>query len=220
MMHYNVHKTFTGPHGAGGPGAGPIAVRAALEPFLPVPVVAKEGETYRLEYDRPKSIGRVRSFFGNVGILLRGWCYIRTLGARGLREVSENAVLNANYLRARLRGEYEVPHGERCMHEFVASAQGLKRERGVLALDIAKRLLDYGFHAPTVYFPLIVREAMMIEPTETESKETLDAFADALIRIKGEDPEFLHQAPHTLGLSRPDEVKAAKEPVLRWHNKK
>jgi glycine dehydrogenase subunit 2 len=221
-MHYNVHKTFTGPHGAGGPGAGPIAVRKPLEPFLPVPVVVKEGETYRLEDDRPKSIGRVRSFFGNVGILLRGWCYIRTLGARGLREVSENAVLNANYLLARLRGEYEVPHGERCMHEFVASARGLRRERRVSAMDIAKRLLDYGFHAPTVYFPLptVVPEALMIEPTETESKETLDAFADALIRIKGEDPEFLHQAPHTLGLSRPDEVKAAKEPVLRWHNKK
>jgi glycine dehydrogenase subunit 2 len=217
MMHYNVHKTFTGPHGAGGPGAGPIAVRAALEPFLPVPIVVKEGETYRLEYDRPKTIGRVRSFFGNVGILLRGWCYIRTLGARGLREVSENAVLNANYLLARLRGEYEVPHGERCMHEFVASARGLRRERRVGAMDIAKRLLDYGFHAPTVYFPLVVPEALMIEPTETESKETLDAFADALLRIKGEDPEFLHQAPHTLGLSRPDEVKAAKEPVLRWH---
>jgi glycine dehydrogenase subunit 2 len=220
MMHYNVHKTFTGPHGAGGPGAGPIAVRTPLEPFLPVPVVVKEGENYRLEYDRPKSIGRVRSFFGNVGILLRGWCYIRTLGARGLREVSENAVLNANYLRASLKGEYEVPHGERCMHEFVASVSSLKRERGVSALDLAKRLLDYGFHAPTVYFPLIVREALMIEPTETESKETLDAFADALIRIKGEDPEFLHQAPHTLGLSRPDEVKAAKEPVLRWHNER
>jgi glycine dehydrogenase subunit 2 len=220
MMHYNVHKTFTGPHGAGGPGAGPIAVRAPLEPFLPVPVVVKEGDTYRLEYDRPKSIGRVRSFFGNVGILLRGWCYIRTLGARGLREVSENAVLNANYLLARLRGEYEVPHGERCMHEFVASARGLRRERRVSAMDIAKRLLDYGFHAPTVYFPLVVPEALMIEPTETESKETLDAFADALVRIKGEDPEFLHQAPHTLGLSRPDEVKAAKEPVLRWNNEK
>jgi glycine dehydrogenase subunit 2 len=220
MMHYNVHKTFTGPHGAGGPGAGPIAVRAPLEPFLPVPVVVKEGETYRLEYDRPRSIGRVRSFFGNVGILLRGWCYIRTLGARGLREVSENAVLNANYLLACLRGEYEVPYGERCMHEFVASARGLRRERRVSAMDIAKRLLDYGFHAPTVYFPLVVPEALMIEPTETESKETLDAFADALVRIKGEDPEFLHQAPHTPGLSRPDEVKAAREPVLRWNNEK
>jgi glycine dehydrogenase subunit 2 len=216
MMHYNVHKTFTGPHGAGGPGAGPIAVRRPLLPFLPVPVVARTDAGLRLDYDRPKAIGRVRSFFGNVGILLRGYCYIRTLGARGLREVSENAVLNANYLLSRVKGVYEVPHGDRCMHEFVASARNLRKERKISAMDIGKRLLDFGFHAPTVYFPLVVPEALMIEPTETESKETLDAFADALIRIQGEDPDFLHQAPHTLGLSRPDEVKAAKEPVLRW----
>jgi glycine dehydrogenase subunit 2 len=216
MMHYNVHKTFTGPHGAGGPGAGPIAVRDVLAPFLPAPLVVKDGSRYRLDHDRPKSIGRVRSFFGNVGILVRGYCYIRTLGARGLRQVSENAVLNANYLRSRLRGHYEVPYGERCMHEFVASARTLRRERRISALDIGKRLLDFGFHAPTVYFPLIVPEALMIEPTETESKETLDAFADALIRIKGEDADFLHEAPHTLGLSRPDEARAAREPVLRW----
>jgi glycine dehydrogenase subunit 2 len=216
MMHYNVHKTFTGPHGAGGPGAGPIAVRTALAPFLPAPLVAKKDDLYYLDYDRPKSIGRVRSFFGNVGILLRGYCYIRTLGPQGLREVSENAVLNANYLLALLKGQYEVPYGDHCMHEFVASARGLRREKRISAMDIAKRLLDFGFHAPTVYFPLVVPEALMIEPTETESKETLDSFADALVRIKGEDAEFLHQAPHTLGLSRPDEVKAAKEPVLRW----
>jgi glycine dehydrogenase subunit 2 len=216
MMHYNVHKTFTGPHGAGGPGAGPIAVRRPLAPFLPAPVVVKTDAGFRLDYDRPKSIGRVRSFFGNVGILLRGYCYIRTLGARGLREVSENAVLNANYLLSRVKGVYEVPHGDRCMHEFVASARNLRKERKISAMDIGKRLLDFGFHAPTVYFPLVVPEALMIEPTETESKETLDAFADALVRIQGEDPDFLHKAPHTLGLSRPDEVKAAKEPVLRW----
>jgi glycine dehydrogenase subunit 2 len=216
MMHYNVHKTFTGPHGAGGPGAGPIAVRDMLAPFLPAPLVVKDGERYRLDHDRPKSIGRVRSFFGNVGILVRGYCYIRTLGARGLRQVSENAVLNANYLLSRVRGQYEVPYGQRCMHEFVASARSLRRERRISALDIGKRLLDFGYHAPTVYFPLIVPEALMIEPTETESRETLDAFAETLIRIKNEDPDFLHDAPHTLGLSRPDEVKAAKEPVLRW----
>jgi glycine dehydrogenase subunit 2 len=216
MMHYNVHKTFTGPHGAGGPGSGPIAVRAALAPFLPAPLVVKEGDRYRLDYDRPKSIGRVRSFFGNIGILVRGYCYIRTLGPEGLREVSENAVLNANYLLALVKGSYEVPYGERCMHEFVASARALRREKRISAMDVAKRLLDFGFHAPTVYFPLVVPEALMIEPTETESKETLDAFADALVRIKDEDLEFLHQAPHSLGLSRPDEVKAAKEPVLRW----
>ncbi len=216
MMHYNVHKTFTGPHGAGGPGAGPIAVREPLAPFLPAPIVVKGDGGFRLDHDRPKSIGRVRSFFGNVGILLRGWFYIRTLGPAGLREVSENAVLNANYLLSRLKAIYEVPHGDRCMHEFVASARRLRRERGISAMDVCKRLLDFGYHAPTVYFPLVVPEALMIEPTETESKETLDAFADALIRIHGEEPAFLQQAPHTLGFSRPDEVRAARQPILRW----
>jgi glycine dehydrogenase subunit 2 len=216
MMHYNVHKTFTGPHGAGGPGAGPIGVRAPLVPYLPAPMVGRRGDTFYLDYDRPKSIGRVRSFFGNVGILVRGYCYIRTLGPDGLRQVSENAVLNANYLLARVRKAYDVPYGDRCMHEFVASAQALRRQREVSAMDVAKRLLDFGYHAPTVYFPLVVREAMMIEPTETESKETLDAFADALLTIHGEDADFLHQAPHALAISRPDEVRAAKEPILRW----
>jgi glycine dehydrogenase subunit 2 len=214
MMHYNVHKTFTGPHGAGGPGAGPIAVRAPLAPYLPVPLVTKKGDQYILDYDRPKTIGRVRSFFGNVGILLRGYLYIRTLGAQGLREVSENAVLNANYLLARVKDVYEIPYGDRCMHEFVASARNLRRTRKISAMDIAKRLLDFGYHAPTVYFPLVVPEAIMIEPTETESKETLDAFADTLLKIRDEDSEFLHAAPHTLGISRPDEVRAAKEPIL------
>jgi glycine dehydrogenase subunit 2 len=216
MMHYNVHKTFTGPHGAGGPGSGPIAVRDFLAPFLPVPVVTQHGDRFVLDYDRPKSIGRVRSFFGNVGILVRGYCYIRTLGPRGLREVSEAAVLNANYLLSKIKHAYEVPHGHRCMHEFVASARTLRREKRISAMDIAKRLLDYGYHAPTVYFPLVVPEAIMIEPTETESRETLDAFAEALMKIQREDPEFLHNAPHTLAISRPEEVKAAKEPVLRW----
>lgn len=215
MMHYNVHKTFTGPHGAGGPGSGPIAVRKILEPFLPSPLVVQR-DGYVLDYDRPKSIGRVRSFFGNVGILLRGYFYIRTLGPKGLRQVSEVAVLNANYLLSRLRNAYEVPYGKTCMHEFVASAKQLRRERHISAMDIAKRLLDYGFHAPTVYFPLVVPEALMIEPTETESKETLDAFADTLLKIREEDPEMLHQAPHNLSVSRPDEVRAAKEPILRW----
>jgi glycine dehydrogenase subunit 2 len=216
MMHYNVHKTFTGPHGAGGPGAGPIAVRARLAPFLPAPLVVRKPEGFSLDYDRPKSIGRVRSFFGNVGILVRGYCYIRTLGPRGLREVSEIAVLNANYLLARLKDALEVPYGNRCMHEFVASARSLRRERKISAMDIAKRLLDHGYHAPTVYFPLVVPEAMMIEPTETESKETLDAFADVLLSIINEDAQTLHHAPHKLFISRPDEVKAAKEPILRW----
>ncbi|HMO34913.1 MAG TPA: aminomethyl-transferring glycine dehydrogenase subunit GcvPB [Gemmatales bacterium] len=217
MMHYNVHKTFTGPHGAGGPGSGPIAVRDFLAPYLPAPVVVKKSDgSYALEYDRPKSIGRVRSFHGNIGILVRGYIYIRTLGPEGLKEISEQAVLNANYLLARLKDHYEVPHGDRCMHEFVASARKDRRERRVSAMDIAKRLLDYGFHAPTVYFPLIVPEALMMEPTETESKETLDAYADALIKMKSEDPALLQSAPVTLSICRPDEAKAAREPILKW----
>jgi glycine dehydrogenase subunit 2 len=216
MQHYNVHKTFTGPHGAGGPGSGPIAVTNKLAPYLPAPLVAKRGDKFVLDYDRPKSIGRVRSFFGNVGILFRGWAYIRTLGPDGLKQCSENAVLNANYLLSRIKHAYEVPHGDRCMHEFVASAKMLRREKKISAMDIAKRLLDFGYHAPTVYFPLVVPEALMMEPTETESKETLDAFADTLLKIIEEDAAFLQKAPHTLEISRPDEVKAAKEPVLRW----
>ena len=219
MMHYNVHKTFTGPHGAGGPGAGPIAVREFLKDYLPGPIVASStrgGQEYYSLESPAKSIGRMRSFFGNVGILLRGYFYLRTLGAQGLRDVSEHAVLNANYLRARLQGVLPVPRGEFCMHEFVASARSLKDERGITAMDIAKRLLDFGFHAPTVYFPLVVPEAMMIEPTETESKETLDAFVDAILAIIEEDPEFLHEAPHNTPVRRPDEVAAARNPVFRW----
>jgi glycine dehydrogenase subunit 2 len=215
MMHYNPHKTFSGPHGGGGPGAGPIAVREMLEPFLPVPVVERIDGRYRLTYDRPRSIGRVRSFFGNVGVLVRAYCYIRTYGPDGLRRVSENAVLNANYLLSRLKHRFAVPQGDRCMHEFVASAAKLKAERDISAMDLAKRLLDYGFHAPTVYFPPIVREALMIEPTETESKETLDAFADTLLKIADEPADLVHDAPHSLGVSRPDEVKAARQPIVK-----
>ncbi len=216
MQHYNVHKTFTGPHGGGGPGSGPITVRKHLSPFLPAPLVVKNGDKYLLDHDRPLSIGRVRSFFGTVGILLRGYCYIRTLGPDGLRQVSEDAVLNANYLRSRIKDVVEVPHAGPCMHEFVASARTLRRTKKISAMDVAKRLLDFGFHAPTVYFPLVVPEAIMIEPTETESKETLDRFADVLLNIVGEGADFLHAAPHTLPISRPDEVRAAKEPILRW----
>jgi glycine dehydrogenase subunit 2 len=219
MMHYNVHKTFTGPHGAGGPGAGPIAVRNFLGDYLPAPVVSRVEEDGRVAYrltSPARSIGRVRTFFGNVGILLRGYFYLRTLGAQGLREVSEQAVLNANYLLARLQDVLPVPQGNRCMHEFVASAQHLQKERGISAMDIAKRLLDYGFHAPTVYFPLVVPEAIMIEPTETEPKRTLDAFADAIHQIVEEDPEFLHTAPHATPISRPDDVAAARKPILKW----
>lgn len=216
MMHYNPHKTFSGPHGGGGPGAGPICVNAALGPYLPSPTVVLEGSTYRLDYDRPKSIGRVRSFFGNVGVLVRAYCYILSHGPAGLRKVSEQAVLNANYLLARVKHILPVPHGDKCMHEFVATAEKLKATRGISAMDIAKRLLDYGFHAPTVYFPLTVPEALMIEPTETESKETLDAFCEALFQITGEDAELVHAAPTTTLVKRPDELTAARKPVVKW----
>lgn len=225
MQHYNPHKTFSGPHGGGGPGAGPICVVEKLRPYLPAPVVAKRSAVsdqrsttdvaeYFLDYSSAKSIGRVRSFFGNVGVLVRAYCYIRSHGPDGLRRVSEQAVLNANYLLSRVKHFLPVPQGERCMHEFVASAKKLKSERGVTAMDIAKRLLDYGYHAPTVYFPQTVPEALMCEPTETESKETLDAFAETLFRITEESPELLHEAPHTTAISRPDEVGAARQPTL------
>ncbi len=200
-----------------GPGAGPIAVREHLIPYLPSPMVGRrEDGTYFLDHDRPKSIGRVRSFFSNTGVLFRAYCYIRSQGPEGLRRVAEHAVLNANYILALVKHVYPVPYGTRCMHEFVASARSLAKERGIRAMDIGKRLIDYNFHAPTVYFPLIVSEALMIEPTETESRETLEAFADALLKIAAEDPQLLHDAPLTTPVSRLDEVKAAKTPVLRW----
>ncbi|MBM3998504.1 MAG: glycine dehydrogenase subunit 2 [Planctomycetes bacterium] len=218
MMHFNPHKTFSGPHGGGGPGAGPICVRDTLEPFLPSPIVVRDGISYRLDRDRPRSIGQVRSFFGNVGVLIRAYCYIRTHGPDGLRRVAENAVLNANYLLSRVRHFLPSPQGDRCMHEFVASAEKLKTTKGLKqpAMDIAKRLLDYGYHAPTVYFPLTVPEALMIEPTETESKDTLDAFAETLFRITDEPAELLREAPHSTWISRPDEVQAARAPRMRW----
>jgi glycine dehydrogenase subunit 2 len=223
LMHFNPHKTFSGPHGGGGPGAGPIAVTQKLAPYLPTPIVVEdvvEGTlrvpSYRLDYNRPKTIGRVRTFFGNVGVLVRMYCYILTHGPDGLRRVAEHAVLNANYLLARIGSLLPVPHGNRCMHEFVASAAKLKAERGVAAMDIAKRLLDYGYHAPTVYFPLIVKEAIMVEPTETESRATLDTFADTLAAILQEPAETLHDAPLTTPITRPDEVRAAREPRLVW----
>ena len=213
MMHYNVHKTFSTPHGAGGPGAGPIAVRDFLAPFLPTPIVVKQDNVYRLETPS-KTIGKVRSFFGSTAILNRAWFYLRTLGADGIRRMTENAVLNANYLLSLLKDSIDVPYGDRCMHEFVASSAKLKAEKGITTMDVAKRLLDYGFHAPTVYFPLLVKEAMMIEPTETENKRTLDLFAEALKKILAEDTQLLHDAPHSTTASRPDEVVAAKKPVL------
>src|SRR5439155_11686945 len=206
------------PHGGGGPGGGPIVVRDRLEPFLPVPAVVQEGERFRLDYDRPKSIGKVRGFTGPFGVFVRSYAYIRSYGPR-LREMSETAVLNANYLLARLREVYDLPYDRLCMHEFVLSARTLKREHGISALDVAKRLMDYGFHPPTIYFPLVVAEALMIEPTETEAKETLDAFADAMIAIAREareDPEVLRDAPHNRPVRRLDEVKAAKRAIVKY----
>jgi len=218
MMHFNPHKTFSGPHGGGGPGAGPICVTEKLGDYLPAPIVARAGDRYVLDEDRPKSIGRVRSFFGNVGVLIRAYCYILSHGPEGLRKVSEHALLNANYLLSKIKHFIPVPHGDRCMHEFVASAANLKKSRGISAMDIGKRLLDFGFHAPTVYFPLTVPEAIMIEPTETESKETLDAFAEALFRITEESADQLHEAPYTTSIRRPDETRAARKETmkLRW----
>src|SRR5581483_10173241 len=218
VVHINLHKTFSQPHGGGGPGGGPIVVRDVLEPFLPVPVVARDGEAFRLDYDRPKSIGKVRAFSGPFGVFVRSYAFMRAYGP-ALREMSEIAVLNANYVLARVREAYELPYDRLCMHEFVVSARGLKREHGVTALDVAKRLMDYGFHPPTIYFPLVVPEALMIEPTESEAKETLDAFCDALIAIAreaAESPELLHDAPHARTVKRLDEVRAAKQPVLRY----
>ncbi len=216
MMHYNVHKTFTGPHGAGGPGSGPIAVRDMLAPFLPSPMVVHANGTYSLDGKRPLSIGRVRGFHGNIGVLVRGYAYILTLGPKGLKEVSELAVLNANYLLALLKDAIEVPKGDRCMHEFVASARLIRREKRISAMDIAKGLIDQGYHPPTVYFPLVVPEAMMMEPTETESRETLEAYAAAFKAVLADSAENLQKAPHSLPISRPDEVGAAKNPILRW----
>jgi glycine dehydrogenase subunit 2 len=219
IVHINLHKTFSQPHGGGGPGGGPIAVRDILEPYLPVPVVVRSDDgTFELDFDRPKSIGKVRAFTGPFGVFVRSYAYIRAYGPR-LREMSETAVLNANYVLARLKDAYELPYDRLCMHEFVLSARNLKRDYGVTALDVAKRLMDYGYHPPTIYFPLVVPEALMIEPTETETKETLDAFCDAMLAIAkeaAEHPELLKGAPHNRPVRRLDEVRAAKHPVVKY----
>jgi len=218
IVHYNLHKTFSQPHGGGGPGGGPVAVRRDLEQFLPVPVVVRDGDTFRLESDRPKTIGKVRGFGGPFGVFVRAYAFMRMWGP-GLRDMSEVAVLNANYVLARLKGAYDLPFDRLCMHEFVLSARSLKRDHGATALDVAKRLMDYGFHPPTIYFPLIVAEALMIEPTETETKETLDAFCDAMLAIAreaAEDVTLLKEAPHDRPVRRLDEVRAAKNPVVKY----
>ncbi len=247
VLHINLHKTFATPHGGGGPGSGPVAARAFMADFLPVPVVRRRGDgetgrrgetgptpgpsprrggekeigaagSYYLEWEGPHSIGQVRSFYGSFGVLVRAYAYIRALGAEGLRKVGENAILNANYLRARLQQAYEVPYPRCCMHEFVLSGRRQK-SLGVRTLDIAKRLIDFGYHPPTVYFPLIVEESMMVEPTETESKEALDAFAEAMLAIAREaeeNPEIVRAAPTNTVVGRLDEAAAARQPKLHW----
>lgn len=218
VVHLNLHKTFSTPHGGGGPGSGPVGVKKDLVPFLPVPVVEVTDGKYYLDYDRPLSIGKVKSFYGNINVVVKAYAYIMTLGGEGLRKVSEIAVLNANYIMHRLKEHYLLPYERTCMHEVVLSALKQK-EKGVAALDVAKRLLDFGFHPPTIYFPLIVKEALMIEPTETESKETLDEFIDVMIQIAHEaetEPEKVKGAPYNTVVTRLDEARAARTPVLRW----
>ncbi len=218
VVHLNLHKTFTGPHGGGGPGSGPVGVKADLIPYLPKPVLVKEENGYRFDYERPQSIGRVKPYYGNFGINVRAYTYIRTMGPDGLKQVSENAVLNANYMMRRLQDAFVLPYTQHCKHEFVISGKKQKK-LGVRTLDMAKRLLDFGYHPPTIYFPINVEECMMIEPTETESKETLDEFCDRLLQIakEAEDhPEIVQDAPHTTIIGRLDETTAARKPILRY----
>lgn len=217
VMHINLHKTFATPHGGGGPGAGPVGVKKILEPFLPIPIVVKKGNRYELNEERPQSIGRIRSFFGNFGVLVRAYSYIKEMGGDGLMAATRLAVLNANYVKARLKGAYDIPYDRPVLHECVFSDK-IQNEYGVKTLDIAKRLMDYGFHPPTIYFPLIVHGAIMIEPTETENMALLDRFCDAMLSIAkecGETPDVVKNAPHKTYRGRLDEVKAAREPRLR-----
>ncbi|MDF2558500.1 MAG: gcvPB [Bacillales bacterium] len=218
VVHLNLHKTFTGPHGGGGPGSGPVGCKADLIPYLPRPVIVKDGESYKLDFDRPESIGRVKQYYGNFGINVRAYTYIRSMGPDGLKAVTEYAVLNANYMMRRLQEHFDLPFDRHCKHEFVLSGRRQKK-LGVRTLDIAKRLLDFGYHPPTIYFPLIVEEGIMVEPTETESKETLDGFCDIMIQIANEaiqNPEIVQNAPHTTVVKRLDETLAARKPVLRY----
>lgn len=218
VVHLNLHKTFTGPHGGGGPGSGPVGVKADLIPFLPKPIVAKRGDEFVFDYDRPQSIGRVKPYYGNFGINVRAYTYIRSMGPDGLKAVTEYAVLNANYMMRKLAPAFDLPFDRHCKHEFVLSGKRQKK-LGVRTLDIAKRLLDFGYHPPTIYFPLNVEECIMIEPTETESKETLDAFIEAMIQIAKEaeeNPEIVQEAPHTTVIGRLDETTAARKPILRY----
>ncbi len=217
VVHINIHKTFSTPHGGGGPGAGPVGVKKHLEPFLPIPRVIQGKNGFQLSEDFPDSVGRIRFFNGNIGVLVQGFAYISEMGAEGLKQVAQLACLNANYLLARLKPYYSVPFPQICKHEFVLSGENLREKSGVRAVDVAKRLMDFGFHPPTIYFPLIVKEALMIEPTETESKETLDAFVEAMIQIAREaeeHPTILFSAPHIKAVTRPNETLAARKPDL------
>ena len=219
IVHLNLHKTFSSPHGGGGPGSGPIGVSKRLLPFLPVPRIEKKEESYQFSYDHPQSIGKIKGFYGNVDVLLRAYIYIIMMGAEGLKKASEIAVLNANYLKKKILDEpgFDLPYRDLRKHEFVLSAQGLLKEKKIRAMDVAKRLLDYGVHPPTVYFPLIVKEALMVEPTETESKQDLDEYADILHKIAREDPAVVKSAPSKTVVGRVDEVGATKKPVLTWN---
>ena len=222
MVHVNLHKTFSTPHGGGGPGSGPVGVKQRLEPFLPVPRVEEHNGEYFLSYDYEQSIGKIKSFYGNFPVILKAYVYMLLMGGDGLTRASEVAVLNANYLKHRLTQNkaYELPFRKLRKHEFVVSSQPLKAQKDIKALDIAKRLLDYGVHPPTVYFPLIVKEALMIEPTETESKASLDTYVQILHKIAEEDPDIVKAAPTTTPVHRVDEAKAAKEPILTWDMRK
>lgn len=219
IVHLNLHKTFGTPHGGGGPGAGPVGVKEFLVEYLPVPLVGKKDERYYLDYELSHSIGKVQSFYGNFGVMVKAYAYIKTLGGRGIKEACQHAVLNANYLRHNLSDYYEIPYSRLCKHEFIASAIKQKKENGVTALDVAKRLIDYGYHPPTIYFPLIVDEGLMIEPTETETKERLDGFIKAMKEIARESketPEVVKEAPTKAPIRRVDEVTAARCPILKW----
>jgi len=221
VVHINLHKTFSTPHGGGGPGAGPVAIKEVLAPHLPVPVIEREGDLYRLDENRPQSIGKMRTFYGNFGVLTRAYAYILSMGAEGLRRASEMAVLNANYLKEKLKNHYFLSYDRPCMHECVFTDR-FQEKHQVSTLDIAKRMIDYGYHPPTIYFPLVVKGALMMEPTESESKESMDRFAETMIEIAKEaeeEPELLHQAPRRVKTRRLDEVLAARNPRLRWTKK-
>jgi len=219
IVHLNLHKTFATPHGGGGPGSGPVGVNIKLEKFLPTPRICKKKDgSYILDYDAPESIGKVKAYYGNFSVLLKAYIYLLMIGKNGLKETSEIAVLNANYMKKKIldSGSYDMPYKELRKHEFVLSCEKLKQEKDVRAMDVAKRLLDHGLHPPTIYFPLIVKEALMIEPTESESKQDLDKYVNALIKIANEDPYLVKNSPNNTSVKRIDEVGATKNPILTW----